>query len=365
MQAHWPDSPAEAAATRADLAVCRELLRGGSRSFRAASLLLPAQVAGPAAALYAFCRLADDAIDLGTEGKPQALEGLRRRLDRAYAGQPAPIAADRAFAEVVARHVIPRALPEALLEGFAWDTEGRRYETPEGLEDYAARVAGAVGVMMSLLMGVRDPQALARAADLGTAMQLTNIVRDIGEDAREGRLYLPLAPLREAGLDPEAWLASPVPHPAIGTVAALLLRRAEFLYARAEAGIAALPAACRPGIRAARLIYAEIGAEIGRAVDRDGMAGLLRRAVVPGWRKLALLATGVLPLAAPEGALLAPPLPANTFLVEAVAAGGSRPVPDATRRAAGRFTWLFELFERLERQDRIGRGDAGIGSTAG
>ena len=98
---------------------------------------------------------------------------------------------------------IPRALPEALLEGFAWDAAGRRYETLDEVEHYAARVAGCVGAMMTLVMGRRDPAILARACDLGVAMQLTNICRDVGEDARAGRLYLPLAWLRDNGIDPD------------------------------------------------------------------------------------------------------------------------------------------------------------------
>jgi phytoene synthase len=347
----WPDSPAAAAAARADLAACRALLRNGSRSFQMASLLLPARVALPAAALYAFCRLADDAIDLRLTGRAEALGRLRQRLDLAYAGRPAPIPADRAFAEVVAHHAIPRALPEALLEGLAWDAEGRRYATLAALEDYAARVAGAVGAMMALLMGARDPAALARATDLGTAMQLTNIVRDIGEDARAGRLYLPQDWLRDGGLDVGAWLASPAPHPAVTAAAARLLGRADDLYGRAEAGIALLPASCRPGIRAAGLIYAEIG----RAVERGG-TDLGCRAIVPGWRKLALLMRGLRAAPLPTDGE-APALPANRFLLEAVA--HARPPPERNAlRSTGRFPWVIDLFARLERQDRLRRGAA-------
>ncbi len=355
------DSPAAAAAARADLAACRELLRGGSRSFRLASLLLPRRVAQPAAALYAFCRLADDAIDLGGDDQGDALACLRDRLDRAYAGRPLPIAADRAFAEVVASHAIPRALPEALLEGFAWDTEGRRYQTREELEAYAARVAGAVGVMMALLMGVRAPEALARAADLGVAMQLTNIVRDIGEDARAGRIYLPLRWLRVSGLDPDAWLAAPGPHPAISAAAARLLRRAESLYRRAETGIEELPRACRPGIRAARLIYAEIG----ETVERDRVDPVLQRAVVPRLRKLRLLVRSLRTPAIEAALLAAPALTANRFLVDAVAAEGA-PAPLRNGRhmrlaPSARFFWVLDLFERLERQDRIRRVGPAVG----
>ena len=176
----------------ADMAACRALLKGGSRTFHAASKVLPRRVSDPAIALYAFCRLADDAVDLG-DNRAAAVERLKERLDRAYRGQPMDQAADRAFADVVARFSIPREVPEALLEGLAWDAEGRRYETLPELYAYAARVAGTVGAMMTLVMGQRTPEIVARACDLGVAMQLTNIARDVGEDARAGRLYLPLA----------------------------------------------------------------------------------------------------------------------------------------------------------------------------
>ncbi|RRB40872.1 phytoene/squalene synthase family protein, partial [Escherichia coli] len=102
------------------------------------------------------------------------------RLDRVFEGRPQPVAADRALAAVVAQFGIPRGLLDKLLEGLTWDVDGRRYDTLAELQDYAARVAGSVGAMMSLLMRTREPDALARACDLGVAMQLSNIARDVG-----------------------------------------------------------------------------------------------------------------------------------------------------------------------------------------
>ncbi len=339
-------------ASPADLAACRALLRGGSRSFLAASRLLPRRVRDPAVALYAFCRVADDAIDLGAE-PDAALAGLRHRLDRAYAGAPLDIPADRALADVVARFGIPRALPDGLLEGFAWDAGRRRYQDTDALIAYAVRVAGTVGAMMSLLMGARTPDMIARACDLGVAMQLTNIARDVGEDARAGRLYLPLAWLREARIDPEAWLAAPTFTPALGACVQRLLDRAAFFYARADAGIARLPIGCRPGIAAARALYDGIG----RVIERAGCDSVATRAVVTGRGKLACL-VGALAGAhhrAP-GALHTPCLPQAAFLVDAVS---------ATRAPAGgapegigfeaRIVWLLGLFERLERRAQEGR----------
>ncbi|HMO73604.1 MAG TPA: phytoene/squalene synthase family protein, partial [Paracoccaceae bacterium] len=211
----------------ADMAACRAAIRTGSLSFHAASRLLPTGVREPALALYAFCRLADDAVDEGAEAegadKTRAVLALAARLDSVYAGRPRNAPADRAFAAVVERFEMPRALPDALIEGLAWDAEGRRYRDLSGVLSYSARVAAAVGAMMCVLMRVRGADALARACDLGLAMQLTNIARDVGEDARAGRLYLPAAWFADAGMDPAACLADPQPVPEIRAMTARLL----------------------------------------------------------------------------------------------------------------------------------------------
>jgi phytoene synthase len=346
MRPNWPEPAA------ADLAACDRLLKAGSKSFYAASLLLPRATRGPATALYAFCRLADDAIDDGP-GDAATIDALRARIAAAYAGRPQDDAADRAFSATVRRFSLPAAVPLALIEGFAWDARLRRYETFEELCDYAARVAGSVGVMMTTVMDRRAPDVLARAADLGVAMQLTNIARDVGEDARRGRLYLPLAWLREAGIEPEAFLANPVFTPALGGLVARLLAEAETLYARADSGIGRLPAGCRAGIRAARLIYAGIGHEVARA----GFDSVSRRAVVGKRRKLVLLARAL--IASPPDAkrLSLPPLPANAWLVAAVetlhpARQTARIVDVPWWNLTGRTKTVIEMFERLGRIER-------------
>jgi len=332
----------------ADLAACRDLLRGGSRSFFAASLLLPRHVHEPATALYAFCRVADDLIDTG-DNPAAALLDLRARLDAAYAGQPRPIAADRALAAVVLRHAVPRTLLDALLEGFAWDAAGRRYDTLADLEAYAARVAGAVGAMMATLMGERSADGVARACDLGIAMQLSNIARDVGEDARAGRLYLPQDWLRAAGIDPDAWLAHPVFDPALASVVQRLLHAADALYRRADSGIAALPRACRPGIGAARHLYSEIGQQVAR----QGYDSVGSRAVVRPARKLRLLARSLAAATrAPRAIGTVPTQEAARYLVSAVIAA-SVPLRAAARPTVWqafdeRAAWLYTLFDQLD-----------------
>jgi len=311
----------------ADLDHCTAAIRHGSRSFHAASKLLPRRLRDPALALYAFCRLADDAVDLQQE-KAGAVLSLHERLDRAYAGRPRNAPADRAFAAVIADFDMPRALPEALLEGLAWDAEGRIYEDLSGLRSYSARVAAAVGAMMCVLMRERRADVLARACDLGVAMQLTNIARDVGEDAAEGRLYLPTDWMVAESLDPEAFLSRPETSPALRGLVARLLREADGLYHRAEAGIAALPLDCRPGIYAARLIYAGIGGAVRRG-GCDPMATRARTngAQKLGWLGLAGLRTGASAVMPRSALLFAKPLPENAFLVEAAAVEAER-APD-------------------------------------
>jgi len=346
-----PYSHETAFAQRIDHWRCAEAIRQGSRSFHAASLILPAAMREPAYGLYAFCRLSDDAIDLDG-GSTTALNRLRQRLAGVYEGRPQAHHADRAMADLVRRHAIPRVAPEALLEGLEWDTQARRYESFEDLCAYAVRVAGTVGVMMTLIMGVRDPRALARACDLGVAMQLTNIARDVGEDARAGRIYLPLSWLRSAGIDVERFLADPTPHAALKGVLARLLSEADRLYARARDGIALLPLACRPAILTAALLYAEIG----REVERHECDSITRRARVSTSRKLALLARALAAAPLLKHDLEAPPLEAAEFLVEAI---GRAPAPKLTPRPRQgeierQFLCVLDMFERLERVERYG-----------
>ncbi|MEM6638301.1 MAG: phytoene/squalene synthase family protein [Pseudomonadota bacterium] len=299
-----------------DITACRQMLRVGSHSFFAASLLLPREVRDPASALYAFCRLADDAVDQGATHE-DAIAELRNRLERLYEGYPLACPADRALSNVVRVFRIPQALPEALIEGFEWDVAGRRCHTVSEVYDYAARVAGTVGAMMAMLMGVRSPDILARACDLGVAMQLTNICRDVGEDARAGRLYLPLDLMEAQGIDHEAWLRKPVWTPAVGEVVQSLLDAADVLYRRSASGIAQLPVGCRPGINAARWIYSDIG----RKIERNGLNSVDYRAVVSQSRKSVRLIRALISTLRPRARDYAPPLKEVAFLVEAAFPG--------------------------------------------
>jgi len=259
---------------------------------------------------------------------------------------------------VVARYEIPKALPEALLEGFEWDRQGRRYSDGIELNAYAARVAGSVGAMMACLMDSREPHLVARACDLGVAMQLTNIARDVGEDARAGRLYLPTSWLEQSGIDPDEWLGTPTFSEPIADVISRLLAAADELYARADSGIELLPRDCRMAIRAARLLYAQIGHELRRA----GFDSISRRTVVPSKRKAALLARAITAPDAPSVKAFVAPLDQTRFLVEAVEPLAARLLePETEPETPGpldqRIAWVFNLFERLERRDRspVGR----------
>ncbi|WP_299740216.1 15-cis-phytoene synthase [uncultured Roseobacter sp.] len=328
-----------------DLEHCREAIRHGSLSFHAASKLLPARVRDPALALYAFCRLADDEVDLKAE-KAEAVLRLRDRLDAVYAGRPNDAAPDRAFAAIVEDFEMPRALPDALLEGLAWDAEGRRYQTLSGVRDYSARVASAVGAMMCVLMRVRDADALARACDLGVAMQLTNIARDVGEDALEKRIYLPLDWLEEAGIDVEAFLENPKPTKAIRMMVKRLVMEANRLYIRSEAGVGALPRRCRPGIYGARFIYAGIGGQL-TGMGYDSISARARTSKVQkiGWLGQSMLLSAASMIMPRSAVLYAQPLTEVQFLVDAAAAG-----PVKSSRSDALISVLSTLEQRRQEQ---------------
>ena len=312
---------------------CRAILRGGSRSFAAAARLLPRRERDAVAAVYAFCRAADDAIDRGGASR-WTLFRLRRRLDGIYDGGQALEPADRALRAVVRHYSIPRSTFDALIEGFVWELEGRRYATIDDLHAYGVRVAATVGVAVACILGVRDEETLARACDLGVAMQLTNIARDVGEDARAGRLYLPTTWMTAAGLDPDAWLADPAFTPALGGVVRRLLAEADRLYRRSGPGIARLPRRSRWAIRAARLIYADIG----RVIARHGLDSVSARAVTTASRKLWLAARAA--VATRRTTHPAPSLPAARFLVGAAARPMALAFPPGPTSEPHR--WYFE-----------------------
>ena len=338
-----------------DLDACVALMRGGSKSFFAASRLLPPRVRAASIALYAFCRVADDVVDDG-ENPFEGLIELRERLDNIYGGKPQFALEDQALAIVVHQYQLPRSLLDALLEGFSWDAQGRSYETIEELHDYAARVAGSVGAMMCWIMGQHQTSVLARACELGVAMQLTNIARDVGDDAKIGRLYLPRQWLKDEGIDPAAWLRKPHFDSRLRMVIKRVLSEADDLYVRGTLGIADLPRDCRAAVLAARLIYAEIGNQLGR----EGYNSVDSRAVVGSARKLALLGQSQLQAGWLKSDVEEKvPLAAISYLVQSCqkASGLSGRLPDGfpNRTVSERIEWMLDLFERLAAERRSAR----------
>lgn len=262
-----------------------------SKSFALASRLLPPGVRQQALVLYAYCRRADDAVDLcSVDEQPAALQRLRDELDAIYRDRPGDDPITQAFARVVHAYGIAREIPQDLLAGMEMDVLGTRYQSWAELERYCHCVAGTVGLMMCQVMGVTDPRAPRHAADLGIAMQLTNICRDVLEDWQRGRLYLPGEALqaRGAGSLVQA-LGGPLPAEHATALRATIgdvLERAAVHYASGDAGLPYLSPRCRLSIRTARLVYAAIGDAV-RARGCDPLAG---RAVVPHRRKLMLAA---------------------------------------------------------------------------
>jgi phytoene synthase len=299
--------------TAAPYAACRRILAAHSRSFALAARLLAPRERDRLAAVYAWCREADDAIDLAPAGAhAAALTRLARELGSIYAGAPQTRPTAAAFQAVVRDCAVPLQYPQALLAGLAMDAAGTRYDTLAELRRYAFCVAGTVGLMACRVFGVTHAAASTHAAHLGIAMQLTNVCRDVAEDWARGRLYVPAellaVPVRH---ELEAARGGPLPASARAPLAAAvrrLLREAARFYRSADRGIRALPPRARIAVRTARLVYAAIGdtlAARGGAVDGP-------RALVSGPRKLALVVRAlaalalVVPLAGAAGAEPAP-----------------------------------------------------------
>lgn len=278
----------------APLAESQAAIAAGSQSFAAAAKLMPRGIREDTVMLYAWCRHADDVVDGQELGSaPVAGGDAAERLARLKAqtldalhgsGSVSPPFA--ALRTVARRHDFPDRWPLDLIDGFAMDVAGRDYRTLNDTLDYGYHVAGVVGVMMARVMGVRDEAVLDRACDLGLGFQLTNIARDVMDDARIGRVYLPGLWLEEAG----AKVEGDIPSPELYSVILRLLDAAEPYYMSAFAGLPHLPPRCAWSIAAAARIYRAIGSRI----RRGGAVAYRRRIGTSGAAKagLALRALG-------------------------------------------------------------------------
>lgn len=273
----------------ADAQYCERILRSHSRTFHLASRFLPPEKRRGAMALYAFCRLADDFVDDVTlRGTALAharerLAGHRRGLDAAYDGRPAsPVF--REIAWTSHRFGVPRTSLDELLDGVARDLDGCRYVSWPALERYCEGVASSVGEMCTYVWGVRGDaslaSAIAYARTLGTAMQLTNILRDVGEDARRQRCYLPEQELADYGFTPTDVLGRRVLERRERWIAftRMQIDRARSLYQAAAPGIALLLPDAQRCANACAIGYASIL----DAIERHDCDNITRRASV-GW----------------------------------------------------------------------------------
>lgn len=267
--------------------------RHHSRTFSMATQLFPASLHMPVATLYMYCRLVDTIADeySQSEGKAAALEALNvlaTKLNAVFMGEPMSAFFWRRLVEIHQTFAFdPKPLYE-LIEGARWDLEGRKVETEADLLQYANLVAGCVGAMMLPFLvtskqerGHLEPTARA----LGNAMQITNILRDVGEDYRNlNRVYLPTEWLARFGVQPQD-LAKTTLNPHYPALMEFAMQKAERLYIEAFDGIHALPVRVRGGIRAAARLYREILNE----VRLNNYNNLTKRAYVPTPRKMRLL----------------------------------------------------------------------------
>ena len=260
-----------------DWETCASIARRQGRSFFLASRMLRGDRRRSILAAYAYCRLADDIVDRSTGDRAETEQRLlawEHELE-----QPVhPVAI--AFAHSRERFGIPERPARELFEGMRADLTNSTYETWPELRRYCYLVAGTVGLLVAPILGCSDSHALSRAAELGIAMQLTNILRDVGEDAAMGRIYLPTEELERYGVDP-AQLALAAPGPGFTDLMEMQVHRARELYQRALTGVPALS----PSGRLTTLVAARLYSGILDQIESNDFDVFRQRAVVPRGRK--------------------------------------------------------------------------------
>lgn len=261
---------------------CRQVTRQHSHTFYRGSLLYPPGQREAVWAVYAACRVGDDLADSGLPDAEAKLQEWWQQIGAAYLGRAGDNPMQRALAWAVSRYPVP---PEAFAElyaGFGMDLAGYEYRTLDDLTLYCRRVAGVVGFMVAPIGGYSGGETTLQAAlSLGQAMQLTNILRDVGEDLRLGRLYLPADLLQEFGVSRSDLLAGRV-TPEYIALLRHLCALADSWYAEGRQGLNHLHGNARYGVAVAARLYQEILREL----EKNGFDNLSQRAVVPGKRKL-------------------------------------------------------------------------------
>jgi phytoene synthase len=250
-----------------DVKDARAVLAAHAKSFRFAGLFLPADRLDDAAVVYAFCRAVDDAIDEAPDRAAAQREAAAFADELDGRAVPRPVVA--AFVQTARRIELDLGFARGLIEGVAFDANERvRVADDAGLLRYCYLVAGTVGGMMCAVLGVRSPEALPHAIDLGIGMQLTNICRDVLEDAGRDRVYVPASRLRAHGVDePDALvmtLRAGRDGTAVAAVVSDLLALADRFYASADAGMRFIPWRSRLAILIASRVYRAIGQVLRR-----------------------------------------------------------------------------------------------------
>lgn len=248
-----------------DIRICERITREHGKTFYFSTYMLPAEKRRAVWAVYAYCRLADDIVDRAA-ARNVTVEEAYSELAAWEAQLDSPVdAVPRAFALVRSHWRIDATPARDLLRGLRMDLDNRRYATWEELAQYCYCVASTVGLLVTPILGVRDERAWEYARDLGMAMQLTNILRDVGEDFRLGRVYLPLEDLERFGY-PLSALAQGVVDDAFRSLMAFEIERARSYYRAARPGVAMLERSGQMSVLAASSLYGSI---LGRIESND------------------------------------------------------------------------------------------------
>ena len=268
---------------------CRGVARSRARNFYYSFLLLPKAERDAMCAIYAFMRYCDDLSDDPAEGDARsAIECWSADLERTLAGDAPPHLVWPAFRDSVERYRIPHEYFRQMIAGVSSDLEPRTIRTFDDLRQYCYQVASVVGLCVIHVLGFESPEAPRMAEDCGVAFQLTNILRDVGEDAELGRVYLPQEDMARFGVPPEALRASR-PTPEFLGLMRFEAARAREYYARSAPLVNLVKPSGRPMLSAIVAIYSRLLERI----ERSGFDVLRRRVSLPAWEKVWLMLRSV------------------------------------------------------------------------